>query len=120
MADNKDQLEKTQALNELLLEMVKNQKENAKNTVKIFLVIIVCYTILLISILSAFLIYGHPNVESNSDTINAKENVVMYYDCNELEFVMPHCKEETLCQRNQELRKPRKRMKETARVEFLT
>lgn len=47
----------TEVTNKLLLEMVKNQKTNSTNLVKIFIITIVCYTILLLSIIIGFFYY---------------------------------------------------------------
>lgn len=52
-----DSLEQSQALNGLLIEMVKNQKDNMKTLVRIFIVTIVCYTLLLISAVIGFFVY---------------------------------------------------------------
>lgn len=55
---NKDEtLEQSQAMNHLLLEMVKNQKENYKALIKTFIIVIVCYTILLIAGITGFFWY---------------------------------------------------------------
>lgn len=57
MTGYKDQFEQTQAMNELLFEMVKNQKEVNKSNIRVFIVIIVCYTLLLISMVVGFFVY---------------------------------------------------------------
>ena len=57
MRAEEEQLEKSQAMNELLLEMVKNQKSNTKNIVRVFIITIICYTILLISMVAGFFWY---------------------------------------------------------------
>ena len=49
--------EQTEAVNKLLLEMVKNQKENNKNLIKVFVISIICYTLLLTSGVVGFFIY---------------------------------------------------------------
>lgn len=49
--------EQTEAVNKLLLEMVKNQKENNKNLIKVFVISIICYTLLLISGVVGFFVY---------------------------------------------------------------
>lgn len=43
--------------NKLLLEMVKNQKINSTNLVKIFIITIICYTVLLLSMVVGFFYY---------------------------------------------------------------
>lgn len=51
--------DKTQeeATNRLLLDMVKNQKEYISGMLKIFIITLVCYTLLLISMIVGFFIY---------------------------------------------------------------
>lgn len=51
------QLEQSQALNTVLLEMNKNQKEANKSLVRAFIVTIVCMTLLLISMVVRFFWY---------------------------------------------------------------
>lgn len=46
-----------EATNKLLLEMVQNQKTNSTNLVKIFIITIVCYTVLLLSMVVGFFYY---------------------------------------------------------------
>lgn len=55
--DKKIHVEQIEATNKLLLEMVKNQKENAKNLIRVFVITIICYTILLISMVAGFFVY---------------------------------------------------------------
>lgn len=55
--DKNIHVEQIEATNKLLLEMVKNQKENAKNLVRVFVITIICYTILLISMVAGFFVY---------------------------------------------------------------
>lgn len=43
--------------NKLLLDMVQNQKMNIKSLVKMFVMVIICYTILLLSMVIGFFIY---------------------------------------------------------------
>ena len=51
--------DKTQeeATNRLLLDMVKNQKEYISGVLKIFIITLVCYTLILISMIIGFFIY---------------------------------------------------------------
>ena len=51
--------EKTQeeATNRLLLDMVKNQKEYINGMLKIFIITLVCYTLILISMIVGFFVY---------------------------------------------------------------
>lgn len=46
-----------EATNKLLLEMVQNQKTSNANLVKMFLTVIICYTVLLLSMIIGFYIY---------------------------------------------------------------
>lgn len=58
MTDNKEEvLKQSQAMNHLLLEMVKTQKESNKSLVRVFIAIIICYTTLLIAGVSGFFWY---------------------------------------------------------------
>lgn len=59
MSDERDKetLEQLQATNKLLLKMVKNQKENTKSVIKVFIVTVICYTALLISMVIGFFVY---------------------------------------------------------------
>lgn len=52
-----EQLEQSQAANALLLEMVRNQKSNMKNLMRVFVLVIVCYTLLLITAVAGFFVY---------------------------------------------------------------
>lgn len=57
MTNNKEELEQSQAMNKLLLEMVKTQKNNTKSLIKVFITTIVCYTMLLIAMTIGFFWY---------------------------------------------------------------
>ena len=46
-----------EATNKLLLEMVKNQKQNIKNLIRVFVFIIICYTALLMTMIIGFFVY---------------------------------------------------------------
>lgn len=50
-------LEQSQAMNKLLLELVKTQKKNTKSLIRVFVVTIICYTVLLISMTLGFFWY---------------------------------------------------------------
>lgn len=58
-----------QATNKLLLEMVKNQKVNARNVIKVFIVTIGCYTAILLTIIICFFVYEgqYETIDSNYD-----------------------------------------------------
>lgn len=45
---NGEDVEQVEVVNNLLLDMVKNQRENNKNMVKVFITSIICLTIILL------------------------------------------------------------------------
>lgn len=49
--------EQMQAANKLLLEMVKNQRDNTKNIVRLFIITVICYTVLLVAMILGFFWY---------------------------------------------------------------
>lgn len=51
MAIKDDALEQSQALNQLLLEMTRTQKMQQKALIKVYIVTVVCFTALLISMI---------------------------------------------------------------------
>lgn len=55
--------------NKLLMEMVVNQKETAKANLKLFIVTIICYTIVLVSMVVGYFIY-----ESQFDVVDSNLN----------------------------------------------
>lgn len=55
--NTEEALEQSQAMNQLLLEMVKTQKKNVKDLVRVFVITIVCYTILLLAMVGGFFWY---------------------------------------------------------------
>lgn len=57
MTQMDEALKQSQAMNQLLLEMAKSQKESNKATVRIFMVSMICYTILLITLIVGFFWY---------------------------------------------------------------
>lgn len=54
MAIKDDALEQSQALNQLLLEMTRTQKMQQKALIKVYIVTVVCFTALLISMIIGF------------------------------------------------------------------
>lgn len=77
----KEQIEQTQAMNELLIEMVKNQKEANKNNFKVFISVIICYTLLLISMVVGFFIYESQfEIASTTETITTTTQEVSGQD----------------------------------------
>lgn len=57
MGVEKESLEQSQAANALLLEMVRNQKSNMKNLLRVFIITVVCYTLLLATMVVGFFVY---------------------------------------------------------------
>ena len=53
----KEQLEQSQATNRLLLEMVKTQKTNMASFVRVLILILVCYTTILVFMIAGFFWY---------------------------------------------------------------
>lgn len=49
--------EQVQATNKLLLEMVKNQRDNTRNIVRLFIITVICYTVLLVAMILGFFWY---------------------------------------------------------------
>ena len=54
-------------MDELLLDLAKSQKESNRNMVKMFIVATVCFTVLLVTMIIAFIYY-----ESQFETIDSK------------------------------------------------
>ena len=54
---NKENEKQIETTNRLLLDMVQNQKVSTKNLVKTFITTIICYTIILITMVVGFFIY---------------------------------------------------------------
>lgn len=53
----KEQLEQSQAMNHLLLEMIKTQKTNMTSFIRVLIIILVCYTAILVSMVAGFFWY---------------------------------------------------------------
>jgi len=70
---NDKAMENLEITNKLLLEMVKNQKSSNKNLVKLFMVTIICYTVLLIAMVAGFFIY-----ESQFDVVQGQYETYEY------------------------------------------
>lgn len=49
--------ENVNVTNELLLDMVKNQRKNMSDFVRLFVIVVVCYTLILISMVVGFFVY---------------------------------------------------------------
>lgn len=54
---DKEQLEQSQAVNRLLLEMIKTQKTNMISFIRVLIIILVCYTAILVSMVAGFFWY---------------------------------------------------------------
>lgn len=54
---NREVNEGIEATNKLLLEMVKNQKESNHNLVKVFITTIICFALLLVTMVVGFFVY---------------------------------------------------------------
>lgn len=54
MEKENEQLEQSQAVNAMLLEMVRNQRGNNKCVLKVFVITIICYTVLLVTMVVGF------------------------------------------------------------------
>lgn len=57
MTNKEETLEQSQAMNQLLLELVKTQKTNTKYLIRVFITTIICYTMLLIAMAIGFFWY---------------------------------------------------------------
>ena len=55
--ENENVKEKEDAMNELLLEVVKNQKRTNKSLMRAFMVVVICYTIILVAMIFGFFYY---------------------------------------------------------------
>lgn len=65
-----------EATNKLLLQMVKNQKENNKNMVRVFVITMCCMTILLVSMVVGFFVYEsqfETELETTTETTITQE-----------------------------------------------
>lgn len=72
MGNTADEItEQTQAMNKLLLEIVKTQKSNTKSLIKVFIATIICYTVLLLSLILGFFWY-ESQFETSEKTIEEK------------------------------------------------
>ena len=57
MTSTEEALEQSQAMNQLLLELTKVQKNNTKSIIGVFIATIICYTMLLITMMIGFFWY---------------------------------------------------------------
>lgn len=54
---DKEQLEQSQAMNRLLLEMTKAQRMNTKALIRVLVIVIICSTVILTSMIAGFFWY---------------------------------------------------------------
>ena len=57
MTIEEEKNKQVEATNKLLLQMVKNQKENNKNMIRVFIITMCCMTVLLVSMVVGFFVY---------------------------------------------------------------
>lgn len=69
----KESFEQLEATNRLLLEMAKNQKINIRNIIRLFIVTIICYTVLLIFMVSGFFFYEAHCAKEDNDAISIEQ-----------------------------------------------
>lgn len=65
-----------EATNKLLLQMVKNQKENNKNMIRVFIITMCCMTVLLVSMVIGFFVYEsqfETELETTTETTITQE-----------------------------------------------
>lgn len=72
MGAQNDELEQAQALSRVALELAKSQKANNKTLVRLFVVTVVCFTILLMSIVAGFLWYESQSMITDTVTTTTK------------------------------------------------
>ena len=69
MTIEEEKNKQVEATNKLLLQMVKNQKENNKNMIRVFIITMCCMTILLVSMIIGFFVY-ESQFETELETTN--------------------------------------------------
>ena len=76
MTIDEEKNKQVEATNKLLLQMVKNQKENNKNMIRIFIITMCCMTILLVSMVVGFFVYENQfetELETTTETTITQE-----------------------------------------------
>lgn len=76
MTIEEEKNKQVEATNKLLLQMVKNQKENNKNMIRIFIITMCCMTILLASMIIGFFVYEsqfETELETTTETTITQE-----------------------------------------------
>lgn len=76
MTIDEEKNKQVEAANKLLLQMVKNQKENNKNMIRVFIITMCCMTILLVSMIVGFFVYEsqfETELETTTETTITQE-----------------------------------------------
>lgn len=76
MTIEEEKNKQVEATNKLLLQMVKNQKENNKNMIRVFIITMCCMTILLVSMVVGFFVYENQfetELETTTETTITQE-----------------------------------------------
>ena len=76
MTIDEEKNKQVEATNKLLLQMVKNQKENNKNMIRVFIITMCCMTILLVSMIIGFFVYEsqfETELETTTETTITQE-----------------------------------------------
>ena len=76
MTIDEEKNKQVEATNKLLLQMVKNQKENNKNMVRVFIITMCCMTVLLVSMVIGFFVYEgqfETGMETTTETTITQE-----------------------------------------------
>ena len=76
MTIEEEKNKEVEATNKLLLQMVKNQKENNKNMIRVFIITMCCMTILLVSMVVGFFVYEsqfETELETTTETTITQE-----------------------------------------------
>lgn len=76
MTIDEEKNKQVEAANKLLLQMVKNQKENNKNMIRVFIITMCCMTILLVSMVVGFFVYEsqfETELETTTETTITQE-----------------------------------------------
>lgn len=76
MTIDEEKNKQVEATNKLLLQMVKNQKENNKNMIRVFIITMCCMTVLLVSMVVGFFVYEgqfETELETTTETTITQE-----------------------------------------------
>lgn len=91
MTIDEEKNKQVEATNKLLLQMVKNQKENNKNMIRVFIITMCCMTILLVSMVVGFFVYEgqfETELETTTETtitqeVSGKDSTINNVDGNQ-------------------------------------